>query len=177
MNKRNTQDRDREYGWADRVAPWLALVAALIGLAAVVLGFFLKIEVGRIDNKVKALSETACPVTVKITLPQQNNEVGTRLTVKGTCTFDTRCLNVFVMIKPLVPGKDLRYVAAKCQVNEMGEWETKVALDKDLIFVDTEALVQAVVTSNPTAYRINQILQVPPWQGVQSMPVKIRRIR
>ena len=98
-------------------------------------------------------------------------------TVKGTCTFNERWRNVFVIVKPLVAGKYLRYVATKCQVNEMGEWETKVALDKDLIFADTKALVQAVVTSSPTTYRINQILQVPPWQGVQSMPVKIRRIR
>jgi hypothetical protein len=177
MDKRNTRDTNRNCRWADRVAPWLALVAALIGLAAAILGFFLKIEVGRIETKVEDLTKTTCPVTVRITLPQQNNEVGTGLTVRGTCSFDARCRNVFVMIKPLVPGKDLRYVAAKCQVNEMGEWETKVALDKDLIFADTKALVQAVVTSSPTTYRINQILQVPPWQGVQSMPVKIRRIR
>ncbi len=134
-------------------------------------------DVRRIDGEVKTLTRTACPVTVKITLPQQNDPVGTRLTLKGTCTFDERCRNVFVMIKPLVPGKDLRYVAARCQVNEMGEWGTKVALNEDLIFVDAEALIQAVVTSSPTTYRINQILQVPPWEGAQSMPVKIRRIR
>ena len=148
-----------------------AVVAGILGLVASYYSYQAATLSLETKKEVKELAASVKPI-LSITFPRSDhvNVVGPSVSVTGKATPGTAYQYVFVAFRGTRPPNQMWRVTATAQLTD-GAWRANVPLDQ--LPIEQEATVKAVLTRDPTAYKLEDSrnsYQTFPLHGTDGVP-------
>jgi hypothetical protein len=149
----------------------IALAAALVSLAAAVVGFVQVADV----RKVMGTLTTCSGSRIWIDKPQQGQLVQDRGYAEGTATFTDACQFVFLIVRVERPDGAMYCVTDAVQTDLRGHWKGRVQFqDAD---VGATIRIEARLGNRAELFDVGACMRQPPDIGVRSNVIEVERVQ